>query len=130
MAIYGAEITSSDLVTQLSDEVSKEVAIPDSDLLDASFPVFQENNDAQYDDVQGMGGYGVIPSGIPSAIDKLWKYNNRVPDIDPPVSPVLKLKNSMSEDYTLQDNYNGACMDLNTIGYMLRVEQGSTLIAL
>ena len=130
MAIYGAEITSSDLVTQLSDEVSKEVAIPNSDLLDASFPVFQEHNDAQYDDVQGMGGYGVIPSGIPSAIDKLWKYNNRVPDIDPPVSPVLKLKNTMNEDYTLQDNYNGACIDLNTIGYMLRVEQGSTLIAL
>lgn len=130
MAIYGAEITSEDLVTQLTDEVSNEVMIADADLIDASFPVFQENNDAQQDDVYGMGGYGIIPSGIPNAIDKLWRYNNRVPDIDPPVSPVLKLKNAMSENYSLQDNYNGACLDLNTIGYMLRVEQGSTLIAL
>lgn len=130
MAIYGSEITTEDLQQQFTDEVANELEIPASELINASFPEYQEGSDASENDVYGMGLNGVIPSGIPNAIDKLWKYNNRVPDIDPPVSPVLKLKNKMTDNYTLTDSYNGACLDLNTVGFRLKVETGSTLIAL
>ena len=130
MAIYGAELTTEDIQQQFMDELADQVTIPDSDAIDASFPEFQEGSDESSDDVFGMGQNGIIPSGIPNAIDKLWKYNNRVPDIDPPVSPVLKLKNTMVEDYTLTDNYNGVCVSLDTTGLLLKVEQGSVLLAL
>lgn len=131
MAIYGSEITTEDLQQQFMDEVANEVTVPDSELVNASFPEFQTGADENANDIFSLGDTnGIIPSGIPNAIDKLWKYNNRVPDIDPPVSPVLKLKNKMDEDYTLSDNFNGICVELNTIGHRLIVEQGSTIVAL
>ena len=133
MAVYGSEITSEDVIEQYQDEASNSVnniILNDTELAGASFPEFQEDSDNASDDIFGMAQNGIIPSGIPSAIDKLWKYNNRVPDIDPPVSPVLKLKNKLEEDYILTDNYNGICIDLNTVGHNLTIDQGSTLVAI
>lgn len=129
MAIYGSEIRS-DQIDDFMDDVASEVLLPESDLVDASFPEFNENSDSTSDDVFGDIKSGVVPSGIPNAIDKLWKYHNKVPDIDPPVSPVLKLKNKLNDNYTLQDNYNGFCINLDTTGYLLKVETGSVLVAL
>lgn len=133
MAKYGSEITSEDIIQQFQDEAIQakdDIILDDTELAGASFPVFQENSDNSADDVYGMGQKGIIPSGIPSAIDKLWKYHNRVPDIDPPVSPVLKLKNRLVEDYTLTDGYNGICIDLNTTGFNLTVDTGCVLVAI
>lgn len=131
MAKYGAEITSDDIQTFL-DETASEVLLPPSDLLDASFPEFTENADKTGNYIFSGTGLSdnIIPSGIPNAIDKLWKYNNRVPDIDPPVSPVLKLKGKLITNYKLEDNYNGICINLDTTGYLLKIEQGSVLVAL
>ncbi len=133
MAIYGSEISSEDIIQQFQDEAilaKDDIILDETELAGASFPVFQENSDNTADDVYGMGQNGIIPSGIPSAIDKLWKYHNRVPDIDPPVSPVLKLKNKLVEDYTLTDGYNGICIDLNTTGFNLTIDSGSVLVAI
>jgi len=133
MAIYGSEISSEDIIQQFQDEAIQakdDIILDETELAGASFPVFQENSDNTADDVYGMGQKGIIPSGIPSAIDKLWKYHNRVPDIDPPVSPVLKLKNKLVEDYTLTDGYNGICIDLNTTGFNLTIDSGSVLVAI
>lgn len=133
MAIYGSEISSEDIIQQFQDEAilaKDDIILDETELAGASFPVFQENSDNTADDVYGMGQNGIIPSGIPSAIDKLWKYHNRVPDIDPPVSPVLKLKNKLVEDYALTDGYNGICIDLNTTGFNLTIDSGSVLVAI
>ena len=133
MAIYGSEISSEDIIQQFQDEAIQakdDIILDDTELAGASFPEFQENSDSSADDVFGMGQNGIIPSGIPSAIDKLWKYHNRVPDIDPPVSPVLKLKNKLVEDYTLTDGYNGICIDLNTTGFNLTVASGCVIVAI
>ena len=129
MATYGDDITTEALQQQFINEVSNETLIPEKDLPSASFPEFSEDSDESNNDVYGFDG-AIVPSGIPSAIDKLWKYNNKVQDTDPPVSPVLKLKNEMKEDYTLTDNYNGLCLNLVTIGHNLIVEEGSVLLAL
>lgn len=131
MAIYGSEINSADVQSYM-DEVANEVLLPDSDLLDASFPEFTANADQTGDYIYSGTGLtdSIIPSGIPNAIDKLWKYNNKVPDIDPPVSPVLKLKGKLSGNYTLADNYNGICINLDTTGFLLKVEPGSVLVAI
>lgn len=133
MAIYGSEISSEDIIQQFQDEAVQakdDIILDDTELAGASFPVFQEHSDSSADDVFGMGQNGIIPSGIPSAIDKLWKFHNRVPDIDPPVSPVLKLKNKLVEDYTLTDGYNGICIDLNTTGFNLTVASGCVIVAI
>lgn len=133
MAQYGSEISSEDIIQQFQDEAIQakdDIILDDTLLAGASFPVFQEHSDNSADDVFGMGQTGIIPSGIPSAIDKLWKYHNRVPDIDPPVSPVLKLKNRLVEDYTLTDGYNGICIDLNTTGFNLTVDSGCVIVAI
>lgn len=133
MAIYGTDISSEDIIAQYQAEAilaKDDIILDPTELAGASFPVFQENSDNSADDVYGMGQNGIIPSGIPSAIDKLWKYHNRVPDIDPPVSPVLKLKNRLVEDYTLSDGYNGICIDLNTTGFNLTIDSGSVLVAI
>lgn len=129
MAIYSSTITSDTLVAQFEDEVAKEILVPASTIIDASVPEFQTSASETADDVYGTLD-GVVPSGIPSAIDKLWKYHNNVPDIDPPVSPVLKLKNTMNDDYNLTGNFNGICIDLDTTGHNLRIDSGSVLIAL
>lgn len=130
MAIYGSEISSEDLIAEFQEESANSIILGDEELFGASFPEFQEASDSSADDIFGMGQNGIIPSGIPSAVDKLWKYHNRVPDIDPPVSPVLKLKNRLLEDYTLSDGYNGICIDLNTTGYNLKIGSGSVLVAI
>lgn len=130
MAIYGSEISSEDLIAEFQEESANSIILGDEELVGASFPEFQEASDSSADDIFGMGQNGIIPSGIPSAVDKLWKYHNRVPDIDPPVSPVLKLKNRLLEDYTLSDGYNGICIDLNTTGYNLKIGSGSVLVAI
>lgn len=130
MAIYGSEISSEDLIAEFQEESANSIILGDEELIGASFPEFQETSDSSADDIFGMGQNGIIPSGIPSAVDKLWKYHNRVPDIDPPVSPVLKLKNRLLEDYTLSDGYNGICIDLNTTGYNLKIDSGSVLVAI
>lgn len=133
MAIYGSEISSEDIIQQFQDEAilaKDDIILDETELAGASFPAFQENSDSTADDVYDMGQNGIIPSGIPSAIDKLWKYHNRVPDIDPPVSPVLKLKNKLQEDYELTDGYNGICIDLNTTGFNLTIDSGSVLVAI
>lgn len=131
MAIYGLEIETEDLQDQFMNEVANEIIIPDSTIIDGSVPEFQANADDTANDIYGMGyKSGVVPSGIPGAIDKLWNYHNRVPDIDPPVAPVLKLRNFLNDDYILQDKFNGACIDLDTTGYKVIIGPGSTLLAL
>ena len=133
MAIYGSEISSEDIIAQFQDESissASDIILSDTELVGASYPEFQEDSDNEANDAFGMGQTGIIPSGIPSAIDKLWKYHNRVPDIDPPVSPVLKLKNKLVEDYTLTDGYNGICIDLNTTGFNLTVASGCVIVAI
>lgn len=131
MAIYGSHIKSSDIDTFI-DETTTEILLPTLDLIDASFPEFTENVDETGKYILSGTGLtdSIIPSSIPNAIDKLWKYHNRVPDIDPPISPVLKLKNKLVDNYVLENEYNGLCINLNTIGYKLRIEVGSVLVAL
>lgn len=133
MAIYGTDISSEDIIAQYQAEAilaKDDIILDPTELAGASFPEFQENSDSSADDIFGMGQNGIIPSGIPSAIDKLWKYHNRVPDIDPPVSPVLKLKNKLVENYVLTDGYNGICIDLNTTGFNLKIDSGCVLVAI
>lgn len=129
MAIYGSEILSNDIQTFL-DETATEVLIPESDLVDASFLKFDESDK---NDIYGMVGSDLTPSNIPYAIDRLWSYSNKKPEqeIETTVKtgPVLKLKDKLNEDYTL-DNYNGLCLNLNTIGFTLKIGINSTLVAL
>lgn len=133
MAIYGSEISSEDIIAQFQDESissAEDIIIDDTELVGASYPEFQEDSDNEANEIYGMSQNGIIPSGIPSAIDKLWKYHNRVPDIDPPVSPVLKLKNKLQDNYTLSDGFNGICIGLNTTGWNLTIDSGSVLVAI
>ena len=130
MAIYGLDITSEDVQEQFMDEVASEIVLPASEIIDGSVPEFQANSADSAEDVFSMGKNDIIPSGIPNAVDKLWKYHNRIPDIDPPVSPVLKLRNFLVDDYKLDNNYNGVCVELDTTGFKLRIETGSVLLAL
>lgn len=129
MAIYGSEILSNDIQTFL-DETATEVLIPESELVDASFPNF---NESDKNDIYGMDGSDLIPSNIPYAIDRLWSYSNKKSEqeIETTVKtgPVLKLKDKLNEDYIL-DNYNGLCLNLNTIGFTLKIGMNSTLVAL
>ena len=131
MANYGPYITEADIQT-FKDELANEVLLPDADLLEASFPEFQQNVDKNSNYIYSGTALSdsLIPSNIPEAIDKLWKYNNKVPDTDPPVSAVLKLKGKLSDNYILDDNYNGLCINLDTTGFMLRITQSSTLVAI
>ena len=128
MAIYGSEILSND-VQNFIDDVATEVLLPDSDLLGGSFPEFNEDSANSADNIYDMTGSQVIPSEIPSAIDRLWAYNNKKPEIGMEIGPILKLKETLISDYILE-NYNGLCINLDATKYVLKIGRGSTLVAL
>ena len=126
--IYNSEITDADLVDQFTTQVSQEVISSDN-LVDASYPMYlTEIKDNNLD----SNNYQTEPitSGIPQVIDNLWNYSNKVEKNFEPVSSIVKLFNTLKEDVTLTDNYNGICVDLNTTGYNLKVDKGSVMVAL
>lgn len=133
---YGAEITSEDIINDYKNEVSQEIPSINQDsnlstdnILDASYPEYLR---ATTENSLDSNDYttGAISSGIPEAIDNLWNYNNKVEKNFEPVSAIMKLYNTMTEDINITDNYNGICVDLNTVGHNLRVDKGSVLVAL
>lgn len=130
--LYGTEITTSDLIDN-NDEIINTANLTDSELINASAPKYKEFSLQSANTWLGSGtdNGGMVPSNIPSAIDKLWKFNNKVIDSSSNLSigPILELKDNLEKDYDLI-NYNGICLNLNTIGKLLRVGPGSTLVAL
>lgn len=128
MAIYGSEISTNDIQTFI-DEVSTEVLLPESELVNASFPEFNESGTNAINGIYGMTGNDLIPSEIPYAIDRLWSYYNKKPEQETEIGPILKLKDKLNENYIL-DNYNGLCINLDTIGFTLKIGINSTLVAL
>lgn len=130
MAIYGTEIGDEDLV-QYMDEIANETLIPEEDLVNASGPSKEEIKDSDY----GTDGIinDAIPSNIPHKIDRLYKIRNPIvtdSNNSEEISELLLLKNTMTKDIVITDNYNGICVDLNTVGYNLKIDTNCTLVAL
>lgn len=125
---YGSEITDSEIL-QYNDEVQHEPTIPDVDIPDASTPITDAAMAEFYKD-DGLIDSG-FPSNIPRKIDKLYKFRNMVmPSSTTEVTSVLLLSNKLTEDTEITGGYNAICVDLDTCGHVLTIDNGSTLAAL
>lgn len=72
----------------------------------------------------------LIPSNIPNRIDNLYAMRENKIATSTKIETILKLENKLKTDEILNNNFNGICVDLDTIGYTLTIEDGSTLLAL
>ena len=125
---YGSEITDSE-ITQYMDEISTEQIIPDQDIPIASKPISDAAQNDFYEN-DGLIDSG-FPSGIPKKIDKLYKFKNAVvPGTTADTQAVLLLKNKLTESISITGGYNAICVDLDTCGYVLTIDKGSSLAAL
>lgn len=125
---YGEEISDNEIL-QYTDEVANEPTIPDQDFPHASQPLSDAAQEAFYKD-DGLVDSG-FPSGIPRKIDKLYKFRNAVtPGLTSDEQAVLLLRNKLTESIEITGGYNAICVDLDTCGHVLTIDNGSSLAAL